>query len=224
MLDRLWTISAPNSNVSGYLICTLVAIVLGILIGCIHMYRNEYSKNFIMTLLILPAVVQAVIMLVNGNIGTGVAVMGAFSLVRFRSVPGNSREIANIFLAMAVGLATGTGYLGIGILMVVIIGLAQIIMVTFNFGDDRRGLRELKITLPEDLQFDGLFDDVFKEYTTKHRLVKVKTVNMGSLYELHYHVALKKDEELKKFIDDLRCRNGNLPIVCNFILKNKEEL
>lgn len=224
MLNNLWNIATPNSSMGGYLICVIASLVLGAVIGCIHMYRNNYSKNFILTLLILPAVVQAVILLVNGNIGTGVAVMGAFNLVRFRSVPGNSREIANIFLAMATGLATGTGYLGIAALMVLIIGLAQILMVTLNFGNSRGGLRDLKITMPEDLEFDGIFDDLFAKYTTKHRLTKVKTTNMGSLFELHYQVGLKADQDLKKFMDDIRCRNGNLPIVCNYVPEDKEEL
>ncbi|MBQ7359151.1 MAG: DUF4956 domain-containing protein [Lachnospiraceae bacterium] len=224
MLDNFWNISTPNSSMGGYIVCVLASLVLGAVIGCIHMYRNNYSKNFILTLLILPAVVQAVILLVNGNLGTGVAVMGAFNLVRFRSVPGNSREIANIFLAMATGLATGTGYLGIAVLMVVLIGLAQILMVTLNFGNSKGSLRDLKITLPEDLEFDGIFDDLFAEYTTKHRLIKVKTANMGSLFEIHYQVALKSDESLKKFMDAIRCRNGNLPVVCNYVPEDKEEL
>ncbi len=224
MLDNFWNISTPSSSVGGYITCVLASLVLGAVIGCIHMYRNNYSKNFILTLVILPAVVQAVILLVNGNLGTGVAVMGAFNLVRFRSVPGNSREIANIFLAMATGLATGTGYLGIAMLMVALIGLAQILMVTLNFGNLKGGLRDLKITLPEDLDFNGIFDDLFDEYTTKHRMIKVKTANMGSLFEVHYQVALKSDENLKAFMDAIRCRNGNLPVICNFVPEDKEEL
>lgn len=224
MLDNFWNVSTSNSSMEGYVICVLASLVLGAVIGCIHMYKNNYSKNFILTLVILPAVVQAVILLVNGNLGTGVAVMGAFNLVRFRSVPGNSREIANIFLAMATGLATGTGYLGIAVLMVALIGLAQLLMVTLNFGNSKGSLRDLKITMPEDLEFHDMFEDLFAQYTTKHRMIKVKTANMGSLFELHYQVELKSDENLKKFIDDIRCRNGNLPVVCHYVPEDKEEL
>jgi hypothetical protein len=221
-----WTISSANGTMTtgSFLICTLAALVLGAVIALVHMYRNKYSKNFVLTLVILPAIVQAVIMLVNGNVGTGVAVMGAFSLVRFRSVPGNSREIGSIFLAMAVGLAAGTGYLGIAGLITLCVGAAILIIVRTGFGEGKRGQKELKITIPEDLEYEGLFDELFSEYLSHYRLLKVKTVNMGSLYELDYQIELVKNRTEKEFMDAIRCRNGNLPVVCGSGMSDKEEL
>lgn len=224
MLDTIFNISTTDMTAAGYLLCTAASLVLGIAIGLIHMFRNKYSKNFILTLAVLPAVVQAVIMLVNGNLGTGVAVMGAFSLVRFRSVPGNSREISSIFLAMAVGLATGTGYIGIAALMLLCIGAATLLMVGLRFGESKSILRELKITLPENLEYEGLFDDLLTAHTKQYKLLKVKTANMGSLYELYYQIGFPEEGSMKKFIDEIRCRNGNLPVVCSYVPEEKEEL
>lgn len=177
-----------------------------------------------MTLAILPAVVQAVIMLVNGNLGTGVAVMGAFGLVRFRSAPGNAREIGSVFLAMAIGLATGMGYLGIAVLLLLIIGAAILILTGIPFGSQSFSQKELKVTIPENLDYAGIFDDLFEKYTKSAELMKVRTTNMGSLYELCYRIELKKEEEEKAMLDDIRCRNGNLTIVCGRIAENREEL
>ena len=224
MLNSILTTTEASLTVIDFLLCTLGALVMGVIIACLHMYRNRYSKNFILTLALLPVIVQAVIMLVNGNVGTGVAVMGAFSLVRFRSVPGNSREIASIFLAMGVGLAAGMGYLGIGFLLILIIGIATILFIRLPFGQMNTDEKDLRITIPENLDYSGLFDDVFAEYTERTDLIKVQTTNMGSLYELHYQVALKNGGIEKAFIDDLRCRNGNLNISCGRVASEREEL
>jgi len=224
VLNSILTTTEASLTVIDFLLCTLGALVMGVIIACLHMYRNRYSKNFILTLALLPVIVQAVIMLVNGNVGTGVAVMGAFSLVRFRSVPGNSREIASIFLAMGVGLAAGMGYLGIGFLLILIIGIATILFIRLPFGQMNTDEKDLRITIPENLDYSGLFDDVFAEYTERTDLIKVQTTNMGSLYELHYQVALKNGGIEKAFIDDLRCRNGNLNISCGRVASEREEL
>jgi len=224
VLNSILTTTEASLTVIDFLLCTLGALVMGVIIACLHMYRNRYSKNFILTLALLPVIVQAVIMLVNGNVGTGVAVMGAFSLVRFRSVPGNSREISSIFLAMGVGLAAGMGYLGIGFLLILIIGIATILFIRLPFGQMNTDEKDLRITIPENLDYSGLFDDVFAKYTERIDLIKVRTTNMGSLYELHYQVALKNDGIEKAFIDDLRCRNGNLNISCGRIASEREEL
>ena len=172
----------------------------------------------------LPIIVQTVIMLVNGNLGVGVAVAGAFSLVRFRSVPGNSREIASVFLAMAVGLATGMGYVAIGGLLVCIVGIVMLLVANLPVGRMNQMMRDLKVTIPENLDYEGIFDDLFAEYTTRNELLRVRTVNMGSLYELHYHILFRKDKSEKKFLDALRCRNGNLTIVCGRVAQEREEL
>ncbi len=221
MLNSILTDSLTMEN---FLICTLASLVLGAAIAGVHGYFNSSSKGFVITIALLPSIVQMVIMLVNGNLGTGVAVMGAFSLVRFRSVPGNAREINSIFLAMAVGLATGTGYITAACLFVLIIGGASIIYNLTGFGEVKSKEKELKITIPEGLDYTGIFNDLFQQYTTKCELIKAKTSNMGSLYKLEYRIKLRKPEEEKQFIDELRCRNGNLEISCGRIAFGSEEL
>ena len=205
-------------------LCTVVSLALGVAVALIHMYQNTYSRNFIITLALLPAIVQAVIMIVNGNLGTGVAVMGAFSLVRFRSVPGNSREIGSVFLSMAVGLAAGMGYLGLAALLTLVIGLASVLLVSLPVGRGSMNGRELKVTIPENLDYTGIFDDIFAKCTGRAQLLRVKTVNMGSLYELCYRVELKNERMEKEMLDAIRCRNGNLGSVCGRIPEGKEEL
>ena len=207
-----------------FLVCTMAALVLGVLLTLLHQYKNTASKNFAVTLALLPAMVQAVIMLVNGNLGTGVAVMGAFSLVRFRSLPGNAREIGSIFLAMALGLACGMGYLGIAALLLILIGLAELALLSLPFGRSTLMKRELRVTIPESLDYSGIFEDLFQKYTVSAELVRVKTVNMGSLYELCYQVELRSDQIEKRMLDEVRCRNGNLTVVCGRIAGSGGEL
>ena len=173
--------------------------------------RKLCSRSFLVTLALLPAVVCVVIMMVNGNVGAGVAVAGAFSLVRFRSVPGTAREIATLFLAMAAGLICGMGYLGFALLFSLILGLVMYGLNHFAF-PQKHPQKILRITIPEDLNYSDVFDDIFTSYTSTYNLVSVKTSNMGSLFKLQYHVTLKDDTTEKAFIDALRCRNGNLEI------------
>ena len=204
--------TAEAISLSGFLICTAASLVLGFVIAAVFMYRNTYSKGFAVTLALMPVIVQMIIMLVNGNLGAGVAVMGAFSLVRFRSVPGKAEEISSIFQAMAVGLATGMGYVGIAALFVLIVGGTGILLSLSRFGQQKENIRELRITIPESLDYTAVFDGIFEQYLKKCDLKQVKTSNMGSLYKLDYEVVLKDSGEEKKMIDDLRCRNGNLEI------------
>lgn len=204
--------------------CTAASLILGILIAVLYMFRNVYSKGFVLTLAVLPAMVQMVILLVNGNLGTGVAVMGAFSLVRFRSVAGTAKEIGSIFLAMAVGLATGTGYLGIAILFVLIIGAADMIFTCTSFGESKPAQRSLHIMIPESLNYTQVFDEVFKNYLKKWELMQVKTSNMGSLFKLDYQIIMKDTAQEKEFIDALRVKNGNLEILCSRAASAREEL
>lgn len=203
------TIAVPQ-----FLLCIAVALAIGIFLALIYTYKTKYTKSFVVTLALLPAVVCVVIMMVNGNVGAGVAVAGAFSLVRFRSVPGTAKEIGTIFLAMGAGLICGMGYLGYAVLFSLILGFAMLLLNKLNIGADRRLEEEriLRITIPEDLNYTGVFDDIFKKYTQKYEVVSVKTANMGSLFKLTYNVTLKNPTEEKDFIDDLRCRNGNLEI------------
>ena len=224
MLDSIFLEgSTMTLTVSNFLLSFAVSLALGFVIAGLYMFRSHYSKSFVMTLVMLPAVVQVVILLVNGNLGVGVAVAGTFSLVRFRSVPGTAREITSIFLAMAVGLAAGMGYLGIAVLLVVILGAVSMILTVTSFGD-QKNRKDLRITIPESLNYTDVFDDILKSYAKNWELVQVKTTNMGSLYKLTYQIEMKDTSEEKKMIDELRCRNGNLEISCMTSSFGKEEL
>lgn len=207
-----------------FFLCLGASIAFGLIIAFVYSFRNSTSKSFVMTLALLPAIVQVVIMLVNGSIGAGIAVMGAFNLVSFRSVPGSAKEICSIFLAMAVGLATGMGYLLLAGILVVVICTIQLIFSFIKIGDKTSVKKELRITIPESLDYTGVFDELFEQYTKSNELVEVKTANMGSLYKLRYIVILKEQSQEKQFIDDLRCRNGNLEISCCRAAFNQETL
>ncbi len=206
------------------IICTLVSLCLGGIIAFIYMANGSFSKNFILTLILLPALIQAVIMIVNGNLGTSVAVLGAFSLVRFRSVPGSSKEISSIFFAMVVGLATGMGYITYAILITVIIGIVFFILSKANIGESKNQKKELKVTIPENLDYTDIFEDIFKKYTKASKLNKVKTTNLGSMYELSYEIQLEDPKKEKEMIDEIRCRNGNLTIICGRVQSLNMEL
>lgn len=212
MLDSI--VSGSGITVSSFLICTAVSLLLGLGCAALYMYKNKYSQSYTLALAMLPAIVQIVIMLVNGNIGAGVAVAGAFSLVRFRSASGSAREIATIFLAMALGLATGMGYIVLAAAFFVVMGAFALILTGAKFGAGMDAERQLKITIPESLDYDGLFDDLFERFTTSHSLERVKTTNMGTLYELEYKIILRDEPSTKAFLDELRTRNGNLNIIC----------
>ena len=206
-------ITANSLTLGVAMMCTAVSIVLGIIIaGAYMLCEKNYSKNYIITLALLPALVEVVIMLVNGNLGTGVAIMGAFSLVRFRSMPGNAKEIAGVFFSMVVGLATGMGYLTFAGLITVLLGVILVVLSRTGFGKKKAGDMDLRITIPEHLDYVDVFDEVFSKYTKSSELIRVKTTNMGSMYELFYKVNLQDIKNQKAFIDDLRIRNGNLNI------------
>ena len=213
-----------NLTMQNGFLCTVVSVVLGVLIAVIYMQQGNYSKNFVVTLAMMPVLVQVVIMMVNGNVGTSVAVLGTFGLVRFRSVPGTSREIANIFFAMAVGLANGMGYLTFSVAMVVVIGGMFLLLGKTSFGERKYNEKDLRITIAEDLDYTNIFEDIFAEYTSKSSLEQVKTTNLGSMYELKYHITLKDAKKEKEMIDQLRCRNGNLTIICGKRSTLQEEL
>ena len=207
-----------------FAVSTITAIICGFIIAGTYMVKNRYSKSFVVTLVLLPSIVELVIILVNGNIGAGVAVAGAFSLVRFRSAPGRGQEITSIFLAMAVGLATGMGYIGIAILFTVMITVINLLLNVLNFGTDSRGSRILRITVPEDLDYEGRFEDLFTKYLREYDYDEIKTTNMGSLYKLTLSVILKEGISTKEFIDELRTRNGNLDISLGRQIDNMDTL
>ena len=186
--------------------------MLGAVIAWASGFKSRQSKGFLLAVMLLPVIVQMVIMLVSDSVGAGIAVMGAFSLVRFRSAPGSAKEIVSIFLAMATGLATAKGYLGLAALFVIVICAIMVISNFVNIKEKDDLQRELKITIPEDLNYAHEFDDLFGKYTKQAKLMNVKTTNMGSLYKLSYRVELKSEDDVQAFIDELRCRNGNLEI------------
>ena len=208
------SILGTEITLTAFFICTSVSLVLGIGTALISMFKAPCTQSFAVTLAVLPIIVQLVIMLVNGNIGAGVAVAGAFSLVRFRSAPGTAKEIGAIFLAMAIGLATGMGYVVLAGIAFAVIAAMLLLLTAVRFGQKNTAERILKITIPENLEYEGIFDDLFDTYTQAHSLEKVKTSNMGTLYELEYRITLKQNSIPKAFLDEIRCRNGNLNIVC----------
>ena len=208
------SILSAEITITQFLICELTAMVLGFGTALIFLVRDRHTGAFSQSLALLPGVVTLVIMLVNGNIGAGLAVAGTFALVRFRSAPGSAKEITGLFMAVAIGLACGMGYVGIAVVFFVLMGLYVLVLGSFRFGEEGLRHRHLKITVPENADYETLFEDLFVQYTDRHELSKVRTTNMGTLYELHYWVDLKDPRQLREFIDAIRCRNGNLNIVC----------
>ena len=207
--DMTAVISVPD-----FLLCVGSALVIGLLISACYRYHSRYTRSFVATLALLPAVVCVVIMMVNGNVGAGVAVAGAFSLVRFRSVPGTAREIGSLFLAMGAGLIVGMGYIAYGFLFSIILGAASMLYNRLDFGAGEKAAlyKTLHITIPEDLDYTGVFDGLLREYTSSCELTQVRTTNMGSLFRLTYNITLRSADREKELIDKLRCRNGNLEI------------
>ena len=213
-------------GVVDFILCITTSLLLGLILAFAYMYRSEYTKSFLVTLALLPATVCVVIMMVNGNIGAGVAVAGAFSLVRFRSAPGSAKEILAIFLAMGAGLVAGMGYLAYAALFTL---LMSAVFFFYNMLARRTIKAELlnktlKVTIPEDLDYTGVFDDIFAQYTTKSELVKVKSTNMGSMFRLTYNIVLREPSMEKQMLDRIRERNGNLEIMISRQEKRTEEL
>ncbi len=201
-------------SVGDFMTCLGVSLALGLVMAWVYMFRTRYTKSFVVTLALLPAVVCIVIMMVNGNIGAGVAVAGAFSLVRFRSVPGTAKEICTLFLAMGAGLISGMGYLGYAALFTLVMCVMFLLYSLTDFGAKKNAAsyKTMSIMIPEDLNYSGVFDGVFEEYAKQYELIKVKTTNMGSMFKLTYNVILRDINKEKEMIDALRIRNGNLEI------------
>lgn len=208
------TSAVSTISLDKFLLCVGIALVCGIVLALCYAHRTRYTRSFLATLAMLPAVVCVVIMMVNGNVGAGVAVAGAFSLVRFRSVPGTAKEITMLFLAMGAGLLVGMGYLGYGMLFTIIMAVVSLIWAHLDLGTKKNAAlyKTLSITIPEDLDYSQVFDGILGQYTTNFELSRVKTTNMGSLFRLTYDLTMKKGADEKKMIDELRCRNGNLEI------------
>lgn len=222
MLTSILNNTTSSIEITSILICSLCSIILGFIIAYTHMKTSNYNKNFLVTLTILPIIVQTVIILVNGNLGTSVAILGAFSLVRFRSIPGTSKEILSVFFAMTIGIATGMGHVFFAMLITIITTIALIIFSKIKLFDKNQYEKILKITIPENLDYTTVFDDIFEKYLNKATLEKTKTTNMGSMFDLSYRVLLKENTNEKELIDEIRTRNGNLKIILTHPLEQSD--
>ena len=205
------TVSSTSIDTTSLFISFIVSLVLGFVIALVHKITSKSSKNFLITICMLPILVESVMIMVNGNLGTSIAIMGAFSLVRFRSIPGTSKEILIVFFAMAIGLATGMGQIWFAVILTIIISIMIVFFNKINLFDNNKE-KVLKIVIPENLDYTDIFNDIFNKYTKKIELIKSKTINMGSMFELTYNIILKDNIRKREFIDNLRTRNGNLKI------------
>ncbi len=220
-------ITSGSLKFKEFAICTLASLILGAFVAFSYTVRNKrYSRSFLMTLAVLPVAVQGIIsmMSIQGSVGAGIAVAGAFSLVRYRSVPGSAKEICNIFLAMALGFATAVGYIAYAIIFAAIICCVNLFFNCVPFVAAPPKGKELRVSIPEDLDYTEIFDDIFEKYTTESELVRVKSTNMGAVFQLTYEIVLKKDASEKQMLDEIRCRNGNLDIICSRAVENEERL
>lgn len=229
MLNTTFTSLFANSDgitLQAFLISLTAALAMGTVMAAVYTFRTVYTRSFVVTVAMLPAVVCVIIMMVGSNLGAGVAVAGTFSLVRFRSVPGTAKEICAVFLAMAVGLACGMGYVTMALLFTAVMCGVSLLFAVTNFGAHKNAqLRKiLRITVPEDLDYGSIFSDILEEYTTQAHMVAVKTTNLGSLNKLTYDIVLKKADTEKEMIDALRCRNGNLEISLSLQSTDEREL
>jgi len=213
-------------SLSTFVACIISALFMGIILSYAIQYKSVVSKSFAVTVAILPAVVCVVIMMVNGSIGTGIAVAGTFSLVRFRSVPGTAREIVAVFISMAIGLACGMGNLVYALVFTVITILALLILENTKFGEFGNASKQkiIRITIAEDLDYTEIFEDLFEDFTESYQLATVKTTNLGSMFKLSYDVVLKDPYDEKEFIDQIRMRNGNLEVSSSLVSTSSNEL
>lgn len=222
MLDSIFSSSASTVDLMDVVLCMLTSIGLGLLIAITHKYTSKYNKNFLVTLSTLPLLIATIIIMVNGNLGTSVAVLGAFGFVRFRSMPGTSKEMLSVLFAMTIGLVTGMGNLMFGLLVTIIGCLVLFLCDKLPLFDENKYEKVLKITIPENLDYTEVFDDIFSKYTKNIKLESVKTTNMGSMFDLKYRITLSKGIDEKKFIDELRVKNGNLKIILTHPLEESD--
>ena len=201
-----------------------VSLLLGLVIAKVYQFKTVYSKSFVMSLALLPTLIAIVIFLVNGSLGAGVAVMGAFSLIRFRSAPGGAKELVSIFLVMTIGIAIGMGYLVFATVFTLIMSLVMLLLEVVNFGQMKHSMRQLTIVIPESLDYESIFDDIFNKAANHVELANVKTSDMGSLFKITYIIQLNGRMTEKELIDALRTRNGNLEIAISRYITKENEL
>lgn len=221
MFESIFTTTTDNAiEITSALLCVGTALILGIIIGVAYMYacrKEGYGKNFIVGLVLLPVIVAVVILLIGSNVARAFSMAGAFALVRFRSAPGNAKDISVVFFAMAAGLACGLGYVIFAAIFVVILVAVLLVLSITNFAESNKDVKQLKVVIPENLNYTNVFDEVFEKYVSNAELRKVKTTNMGTMFELTYNVVVKKDADEKAFIDALRVRNGNLNVMLGML-------
>ena len=224
MFDFTSILHTGSFSAESVLLTMLVALALGIVIALVYKSSHSHTSSFAVMLAVLPVVESVIILMVNGNLGASVVVLGAFGLIRFRSATGSAWDIGFIFFAMAVGLAVGLGFLGLAAVLTVVVCAIMYLLERMHFGLSIPKEKQLRITIPEDLEYNGVFDDLFQTYTNSARLERVKTINLGTMFELTYVLDLKDPAKEKEFIDALRCRNGNLTVVMGTLLRDKDEL
>lgn len=217
MFESIFSNATAGTSISlvNAILTILISFILGGIISLTYMKtanKSGYSQNFALTLIIVPTVIAVIVLLIGSNIARAFSLAGVFSLIRFRSTPGDPKDISYVLFTSAAGLACGTGYYGYAVLFTVFLCLLMVALNIFNFGRKKVSQKLLKITIPEDLNFEGAFDDVFEQFTTDHELIKVKTTDLGSLYQIVYTVTMNTSVSQKEFLDELRCRNGNLNI------------
>ena len=225
LFQGLLTSSEADLTIGVFTICFLSALVLGAVIALVSRSTSDSSRGFVATVAIIPAIVCVIIMMVSGSLGAGVAVAGTFSLVRFRSAQGTAREIGMIFLAMAAGLACGMGYPAFAAVFTAVMCVVVFIYSRISFGDESGSrVRYMSITIPETLEYGGLFDDIFEKYAADVKMISVRTTTLGSLNKVSYSLRLKTPDSEKAFIDELRERNGNLEISLSTLSPEAVEL
>lgn len=220
----LGSIFTGSLTLGQFLLAVGSSMVLGLIVTLVFMYRNTYTKSFITALVLIPAIETVVIMLVNDNLGVGLSVAGSFALIRFRSVKGNAKELVAVFLAMTIGIICGTGFVTVAAIFTLLLSIVMLLMTITGFGKVSDNERYLKITIPESLNYDEVFEDVLNKYTVSHEIDAIKTLTLGSLFRIDYKITMKDPNQTKKMIDELRTRNGNLEIMCGRPATNREEL
>lgn len=224
MENILSSIFTGSLTLGQFLLAVGASMILGFIAALVFMYRNTYTKSFITALILIPAIETVVIMLVNDNLGVGLSVAGSFALIRFRSVKGNAKELSAVFLAMTIGIICGTGYITIAAIFTLMLCLVMFLLALTGFGRASENERYLKITIPESLNYDEIFEGVLDKYCSNWELDSIKTLTLGSLFRVDYKVTLKDVSHTKKMIDEIRTRNGNLEIMCGKPATNREEL
>ena len=213
MFNSIFDSTTTGLSITTGLICAGVALLLGVIIAITHMKTSQTTKGFLTTLATLPLLVMAVMIMINGNLGTSIAILGAFSLIRFRSIQGRAKDLLSVFFAMMVGLACGMGHVLFAVVITIISVIAIVFFTYTHFLEPNKKQRVLKIMVPEDLDYEEVFDEIFAKYTSRADLVQMKTMNMGSLYKLTYDIAMKNGVKEKEFLDEIRIKNCNLKVL-----------